>query len=68
MGYIIVMNFKIIRYLTFLPILQRTMRSTHILFRGVYSDNLAGNLLYSYLTVLYVDMCHISRLQYGRIL
>ena len=37
---------------------QGPIRSTEILFHGIYSDNLADNLPYFYLTFFYTDKYH----------
>ena len=50
-GSIILEVFKIKGSLPFLSILYRSMRSTYILFQGIYSDSLSGNWPFVLLTV-----------------
>ena len=55
MGSIIVMTFNIRGYFPLLSILQTPMISTHILFQGVSSANLASNLLFlPFCTLAYI--------------
>ena len=45
-------------FFPFLLMKHCPIRSTYILFHGIYSANLAGNLPYFYLIILYVGKCH----------
>ena len=58
-GFIIVTNFRCkFSFSPFCLMTQGLIRSTNSLFHGISLANLAGNLLYSYLIVLYVEKCH----------
>ena len=45
-------------FLPFLLMTEGTIRSTHMLFHGIFSSNLSSNLPYFYLIFVYVRKCH----------